>query len=371
MKTLKNILVFALALTTNISFAQDMNVDSRTRIDMSGDGDKMSTDQRVTVGTTWGSDNWGIVLSSDVNYTTNDGTNGTLNANIYEAYASTDFFGFATMNIGRQALSYGSGVFVGTNDWSANRNTLDGMTFAIDNDMINLDFGVSNNDKGEGTDALQYYWLNTSKSSELWSLNLFLSHYSSNTNSALPLYDGTQGGLDFKYSVMNGALDLNASYNAVRFNDIQENLFGIRSDNNTEYEFDMLDLSATYKVNSNFNLTAGMISVGEDGFYTNGSGNSGNYETNSWLSHGNIGHLGANQENLYISGVYELKKFQISVTSHSISNTMDQNYERSATDISLAYSMTDNASLSYRMVTDNNGTETDAIYNWLTLTVTP
>ena len=47
-KNLRNILALALGLMTTVSFAQDWNVDSRTRIDMSGDMDKMSTSQRVT-----------------------------------------------------------------------------------------------------------------------------------------------------------------------------------------------------------------------------------------------------------------------------------------------------------------------------------
>ena len=36
-KNLRNVLVLALGLMTTVSFAQDWNVDSRTRIDMSGD----------------------------------------------------------------------------------------------------------------------------------------------------------------------------------------------------------------------------------------------------------------------------------------------------------------------------------------------
>ena len=70
-KNLQSILVVALALITTVSYAQDWSVDSRTRIDMSGDNDKMETSQRVTVGTAWGGSDWGVVLSSDVNYELN------------------------------------------------------------------------------------------------------------------------------------------------------------------------------------------------------------------------------------------------------------------------------------------------------------
>ena len=346
-KNLRNILALALGLMTTVSFAQDMNVDSRTRIDMSGDGDKMSTDQRVTVGTTWGGDNWGIVLSSDVNYTTNDGTNGTLNANVYEAYASTDLFGFATMNIGRQALSYGSGVFVGTNDWAATRNTTDGMTFAIYNDLVGLDLGLNSQSNDDGTSSIDNMWLNASKSQGDWSANLLYLSLGSNGADA-----NTAMGLDFTYSAMGGALDLNVSYNTTSFDGV---------------DGDMMDISGTYTVNDDMSLTAGMASVGEDGFTYLASGNM----TGDWMSHGNLGQLASNEENLYVGGSYNMGDFSLAATMSTVTNTEDDNYERSATDISVGYSLTDNASLSYRMVTDNNGTDTDATYNWLTLTVTP
>ena len=42
-KNLQTILVVALGLLTTVSYAQDWGIDSRTRIDMSGDGDEMST----------------------------------------------------------------------------------------------------------------------------------------------------------------------------------------------------------------------------------------------------------------------------------------------------------------------------------------
>jgi hypothetical protein len=97
-KNLQSILVVALALITTVSYAQDWSVDSRTRIDMSGDNDKMETSQRVTVGTAWGGSDWGVVLSSDVNYELNH--TGEVNAEVFEAYATTNLFGFATMNLG-------------------------------------------------------------------------------------------------------------------------------------------------------------------------------------------------------------------------------------------------------------------------------
>jgi hypothetical protein len=348
-KNLRNILALALGLMTTVSFAQDMNVDSRTRIDMSGDGDKMSTDQRVTVGTTWGGDNWGIVLSSDVNY---NFEGDDVSAVVFEAYASTDLFGFASMNIGRQALSYGSGVFVGTNDWANRRNTMDGMTFAIDNDLLGLDLGLTQSSNDDGTVATDNMWINASKSSGDWSANLLYLSLGSNgadANNAM--------GLDFTYSAMGGALDLNVSYNTTS---------GFLNDEGEAYDGDMMDISGTYSINDDMSLTAGMASVGEDGFeYLN----SGNMNGTNW-SGGNLGALSKNQENLYVGGSYSMGDFSLAATMSTITNTADDAYERSVTDISVGYSLTDNASLSYRMVTDATGDD-EELYNWLTLTVTP
>jgi hypothetical protein len=342
---------------TTVSFAQDMNVDSRTRLDMSGDNENMSTDQRVSVGTTWGGDTWGIVLSSDVNYTTNGETNanGDLNMSVYEAYATTDLFGFATMNIGRQALSYGSGVFVGTNDWNANRNTVDGMTFAVANDFVNLDLGLNSNsaftpviDTNDAfTTSLDNMWLNASKSSGDWTANLLYFSTASNDGDA-----NTAMGLDFTYSAMGGALDLNLSYNTTSFNGV---------------DGDMMDIKGTYTVNDDMSVFAGMASVGEDGFEYLASGNmSGN-----WVDNGNLGQLAANEENLYVGGSYSMGAFSLGATMSTVTNTTDDSYERSATDIVVGYELNDNAAISYRMVTDNNNTDVDTKYNWLTLTVTP
>jgi hypothetical protein len=375
-KNLRNILALALGLMTTVSFAQDMNVDSRTRIDMGGEGDRMSTSQRITVGTNWGGENWGIVLSSDVNYTTNDGTNASmlgsnLNANVFEAYATTDLFGFATMNIGRQALQYGSGNIIGQNDWNANRKTMDGMTFAIDNDLVGLDLGL-NSASGDNASmgSLDEMWLNASKASGDWSANLLYLSQSVNDGEA-----NTWMGLDFVYSAMGGQLDLNASYNTSSFN---------ANDGAGIVDGDMMDISGTYNVSDGMSLTAGMNSIGESGYAYSGLGNMQTTygsidedglevsETFSGFdSNGNLGMLGPNDENLYIGGTYNMGDFSLSATMHTITNT-ELEGERKVSDITVGYSLNDNAGLSYRMVNDDNGGEgAETLFNWLTLTVTP
>ena len=136
-------------------------------------------------------------------------------------------------------------------------------------------------------------------------------------------------------------------------------------------EMDMMDISGTYSVNDDMTLTAGKSFLRENGFNDFlGLGNRGWYGTNSWMSHGNIGHLGANEENMYVGGSYSMGDFTLSATVHNVTNTEDDSYERAATEVSVGYSLSDNASLSYKMA-DDGGTGTDANYNWLTLTVTP
>jgi hypothetical protein len=362
---------------TTVSFAQDWNVDSRTRIDMGGDGDRMNTQQAVNVGTAWGGSDWGIVLSSDVFYDFNDGTNQNLKANVYEAYASTNLFGFATMNIGRQALSYGSGVFVSKNLWSMdNRNTVDGMTFDIDNDFVDLTLGLNNEMNESGTDGQEVMWLNASKSQDDWSMNLFYST-ENNTNpimdtngvatgDATTTEDYAQMGLDFGYSAMGGSLDLNVSYNTTT---------------QGESEGEMIDLSGTYNVNDDMSLRAGRTSIGDNGFTYAASGNM----AGDWATHGTIGDLmrevedaegvvsmsNANQENLYIGGSYNMGAFTLGATIHTVTNTENDDYERNATQVVVGYNLGDNASLSYSMVSDDNGKDDDINYNYLTLTITP
>ena len=58
--------------------------------------------------------------------------------NIYEAYASTDVMGYANVTAGRQALNYGSGALISSNDWGTNRTTWDGFKIGLDLDMADV-----------------------------------------------------------------------------------------------------------------------------------------------------------------------------------------------------------------------------------------
>ena len=96
-KNLRNVLALALGLMTTVSFAQDWNVDSRTRMDMSeavGGEDYRLTNQRATLGATWGGSDWGIHISSDFNYNLGERAlgGGEASMSVYEAYASAFVF---------------------------------------------------------------------------------------------------------------------------------------------------------------------------------------------------------------------------------------------------------------------------------------
>ena len=144
-KNLRNILTLALGFVTVIATAQSWDADSRTRVDMGGDNDQFTTDQRTSLGVSWGGNGWGINVSANHNYDL--GTAGS-SMSWNEAYATTDLMGYASVAVGRQALDYGSGSIMGSNDWGSNPNTHDGGVFSIANDMLGLDLGVYKNNDG-------------------------------------------------------------------------------------------------------------------------------------------------------------------------------------------------------------------------------
>jgi len=362
-KNLRNILVLAMGLMTTVSFAQDWNVDSRTRIDMGGDYDKMETAQRATVGATWGGSDWSIHGSTVVNYDLGMGQPASLA--VYEAYASTDLMGYASVTMGRQALNYGSGMLIGSNEWSANRNTRDAFVFGLDLDMADITVGYASRMNGDSlTNGGTGMFLNASKAEGDWSANLL---YGTQTMTIADV-DGdatTYMGLDLSYAMMGGDLSLNVSYNTVT--GAINSLDGTIMD-----DMDMNSIGATYNVNESMSIHASQTTYGEGGFNLLG-GNTGAYGTDSWTTNGNMGHLGADQKDLAIGGAYAMGDFNLSATMHTVTSDAvgAEDYERAAMELSLGYTMSANAGLSVNYSTDNNGGEVDTKYTWLTLTVRP
>ena len=372
-KNLRNILVLAMGLMTTVSFAQDWNVDSRTRIDMSGAGDEMSTDQRATVGATWGGSDWGIHASSDVNYTFEDGSEGTLSANVYEAYASTDLMGYASVTAGRQALDFGSGAIMSSNQWGV-RSSWDGFNIGLNLDMADITVGygqVSNSvyDGVTGVDAVAAdsmglggvdavtavapgnttMWLNAAKAEGDWSANLLYMSSSVGTADAM-----TAMGLDLSYAMMGGDLNLNVSYNTSDYNDKT----GVTEDG------DMTMIGATYNVNESMSISGSQTTYGENGFDV------GSASMQGFDNSGSLGYLGADDVNMAIGGAYAMGDFTLGATMNMITNETTNAEDRDVMHISAGYTMSANANLSLSMATDTKG-DTETNYMWITLNVMP
>ena len=339
-KNLRNILTLALGFVTIFATAQSWDADSRTRVNMSGDNDQFSSDQRISLGASWGGNGWGINVSANHNYDL--GTDGS-SMSWNEAYATTDLMGYASVAVGRQALDYGSGSVMGSNDWGSNPNTHDGGVFSIANDMLGLDLGVYKNNSGDGVDeGTTNYFVNASKSDGDWSMNLL---YLSNEDESSAM------GLDIGYAMMGGDLDLDISYNTA-------------SGWADEDDEDMMSIGATYNVNDDMSVSATRTTYGEGGFDMDGSNVGG------WASHGNMGYLGANDEDMAFGVSYAMGDFTLGLTMHNITNTEDEDAERNVTEANFDYNMSDNANVGIKYATDDASGE-DVKYMWLTLSVTP
>ena len=194
-KNLRNILVLSLGLMTTVATAQDWNVDSRTRIDMSGDNDKMVTNQRATLGATWGGSDWGLHVSSDVNYMLGGAA---ASMGIYEAYASADLMGYATVTAGRQAIDNGSGALMSSNQWGATRTTWDGMTFDLGLDMADISVGYASYNGGADDEETQgNMWVNAGGEFSGWDVNVLYM-----TQEGATASDNAATGIDISGELM-------------------------------------------------------------------------------------------------------------------------------------------------------------------------
>jgi len=344
-KNLRNILTLALGFVTIFATAQSWDADSRTRVNMSGENDQFQSDQRTSLGVSWGGNGWGINVSGTHNYSlTEDGSTGAMDWN--EAYATTDLMGYASVAVGRQALEYGGGQLIGANDWGTNPQTRDGGVFSIANDMMDLDFGLYKN-QGDTTleDETGSYFVNVSKSDGDWSVNLT---YMAGDD------DNTAMGVDFGYATMGGDLDLAVSYNTATTGGV---------------DMDYTSIGGTYNVNDDMSVSATRTTCGDADWYMDGS----NYGdgAGSWASHGNMGSLDANEEDMAFGVSYAMGDFTLGLAMHKVTNPEKEDYERNVTEANLGYAMSGNANFGIKYATDDSGTDTDTKYMWLTLSVTP
>ena len=383
-KNLQNALVLAMGLMTTVTFAQDWNVDSRTRVNASGDEGYQMTSQRATLGATWGGSDWGVHVSTDLNYTL--GVTGEFNMDIYEAYASTDLMGYATVTAGRQALNYGSGALISSNDWNANRTTWDGLKFDLGlTDMATITVGYASANIGYtgGVDAADGYggdstgfavnaqtgaiemtysevvdavdavdatetenignmWINASGEFSGWNVNML---YMTNT-----AYDNAATGIDISGEVMGA---------------------GISASMNTDFnENTMRVLGVSYAVNDDMSVNVGQTVYGEEGAFSM----AGTDLAGGWAN-GNMGYLGAGDEMLSYGLTYNMGGISMGATMNAVTSLEDEITGDVATrdvmEVSLGYSLSDNAALAVKYATDASG-DADAVkYTWLTLTVRP
>jgi len=337
-KKLRNILALSLALMTTVATAQDWNVDSRTRIDMSGDNDKMVTDQRATLGATWGGSDWSIHVSSDVNYTLGGGEDASMG--IYEAYASTDLMGYATVTAGRQALDLGSGALISSNQWGAERTTWDGMTFDLGLDMADISLGYASYNGGAADEEnTGNMWVNAAGEFSGWNVNVLYM-----TEEGTDASDNAATGIDISGEVMGA---------------------GISASMNTDFnENTMRVLGVSYAVNDDMSVNVGQTVYSEDGAFSM----AGTNLSGGWAN-GNMGYLAAGDEMLSYGLTYNISGVSLGATMNAIT-ALDEDLNRDVLEVSLGYSLNDNAALAVKYATDATG-DVESKYTWLTLTIRP
>jgi hypothetical protein len=309
--------------------AQDWNADSRTRIDMSGDNDKMSTDQRVTLGTTWGGSDWGIHVSSDVNYTL--GSNDVSDWGIYEAYASTDLMGYASLTAGRMAISNGSGALMSTRDWGTDRTTWEGMMFGLNLDMADITIGYHRQNTGVANEEdAGNTWINCAGEFSGWNVNLLYMTDEGNDDAAT--------GIDISGEVAGA---------------------GVSASMNTDFDGDeMRVIGLSYAVNDDMGVNVSQTVYSDD----NGFNMAGTNMSGADWSNGQMAYLNGGDEMLSYGLTYNMSGISLGATMHNVTSLDDS--ERDVTELSLGYSLGNNAGLSLSMVDDN-----DTKYMWLTINV--
>ena len=199
--------------------------------------------------------------------------------------------------------------------------------------------------------------MNASKSDGDWTANLLYGSQSE-TTLGVEADDLTFMGVDLGYAV--SGVDLSLSYNTVG---------GLTDLAGDAADMDMTMIGAAYNVNDQMSVHASRTTYGENGFALGGS----NYGVGagSWMTHGNMGYLAADDERMSYGGSYSVGDFSLSATMHAVTDSEDSEHDRGATEFSLGYSLNDNAGLSLNMATDDNGGATDSKYMWITLNIRP
>ena len=309
-KNLRNVLVLSLGLITTIASAQ-WSASSNTWIDNTDSENRYGlTRSTVTL------DMPGIHISGDhfMDYNPVDDY-ATSSQSIYEAYVSTDVMGFGTLTLGRQDLSFGSGVLVSSSNWGWNRYTTDGVDFSMELSGIDVSAGTMG---GINTDVTY-----VNASGEFAGISIDATMIDAD-------YDGLEvksNAYELGYSMMNG--DLNLSYTMAD------------DGNNT----DMTRMGVSYNVFENLTAFGSMTTY--DGESLPGTPFVAPYSSMSMftidgalvggLADGVMPHL-ANGEEMMSYGIsYDLGDIAFSYTMHNISETDNDANETDLTDLSVSY----------------------------------
>jgi len=312
-KNLQKVLILALGLTTTIASAQ-WSANSTTCVDNTN-SDARTAVTRITAGF----DMSGVHVSSDY-YATMDATETIqYNANVYEAYVSTDVMGYGTLTLGRQDLSFGSGALIGSNNWGIQRYTTDGANFAASFSGFDINAGTLG-----GINENSNY-INAAGSFSGVSVNVLM----------IDNMDVKSSGFDFGYSMMDGALNLSYSMN----DDGQGS--------------EMTHMGASYSVFENMSINASMKSYeGDDTYHTFTAANSA---WNEGLNSGEIMHQDNGTDILSYGLTYDLGDISLSYTMHTLSEDdetvdgIDWTYtDVEVADMSITYNLNDNTTLGYR-----------------------
>lgn len=261
-KNLQLALAIMLGLATTTVTAQDWSVDSETRMtNMSTDDNETNgtTEQFMRMGVSWGGDNASVHASFNGFADITSGVEGDASFNLHEAYASTDAMGFATLSMGRKAVTLGDGMIVGSNDWRNDGNTFDGVFVDLNNDFADISLGMARFDEAdnvadtEGSDNTM--WMNVAKDMGNMAFNFTYYNSEAEANGA-DAGSTTAMGLNGTYALDMGA---NVSFGYYTSTYSMEGA--------DDADMGLTSLGVSYEVMDGFTAHAGYDMYDEGGFY--------------------------------------------------------------------------------------------------------
>lgn len=341
-KNLQLALAIMLGLATTTVTAQDWSVDSETRMtNMSTDDADMNgfSEQFVRMGVSWGTEDVSVHASfngyADLNYA--DGIQDAATFGLHEAYASTDAMGFATLSAGRKAVTLGSGMIIGSNDWNNAGNVFDGVFVDLNMDFADVSLAMSRYDEDNDgvAGSANSMWMNVAK--DMGNMAFNFTYASSEAElDGMDLGSGTAMGLEGTYDLDMGATVSFGYYTATETEEGFE-----------DYDMGLTSLGVSYEVMDGFTAHAGYDMYDENGF---------------WLSTSNVLGWGAGTGMMIIDmegtdmsfgASYDMGDFSFGATMHQFESEEMEGVttELDVMDFGASYSFNDNASLGVKYST--------------------